>query len=131
MKRISSRAHGVLDYAVGALLILAPYLLGFADDEPARNAAWIVGGGALLYSLFTAYELSIAKLVPYRVHLGLDVAAGIFLAASPWLMNFADRIVAPHLIVGLLEIGVALMSRPAAAGLDDPHLPHTPAAASH
>ena len=131
MKHINSRAHGIIDYVVGAALILAPYLFGFANDEPARNAAWIVGGGALLYSLFTAYELSIAKIIPYRVHLGLDMAAGLFLAASPWLMNFADRIVAPHLVVGLLEIGVALMSRSAHSAGDDHHLPHTPPATSH
>ena len=131
MKHVNSRAHGVIDYVVGVALIIAPYLFGFADDEPARNAAWIVGGGSLLSSLFTAYELSIAKIIPYRVHLGLDVAAGIFLAASPWLMNFADRIVVPHLVVGLLEIGVALMSRSSVAGVDDHHLPHTPAATSH
>lgn len=131
MKRISSRAHGVLDYAAGALLIITPFLFGFADDEPARNAAWIVGAGAILYSLVTAYELSIAKLIPYRVHLGLDFAAGVFLVASPWLLNFADRVSAPHLILGLLEIGVVLMSRPAASSVDDHHLPHTPAAASH
>lgn len=131
MKRISSRTHGVLDYVVGLLLLIAPFLFGFADDEPARNSAWIVGAGTLLYSLVTAYELSIAKLVPYRVHLGLDLAAGLFLAASPWLLDFADRIAWPHVVVGLLEIGVALMSRPAASGADDHHLPHTPAPARH
>ena len=131
MKHVNSRAHGVIDYVVGVALIIAPYLFGFADDEPARNAAWIVGGGSLLYSLFTAYELSIAKIIPYRIHLGLDVAAGIFLAASPWLMSFADRVVVPHLVVGLLEIGVALMSRASVAGVDDHHLPHTPAATTH
>lgn len=130
MKRISSRAHGVLDYVVGVLLIIAPYLFGFADNEPARNAAWIVGGASLLYSLVTAYELSIAKLIPYRVHLGLDLVAGLFLALSPWLLNFADEVFAPHLIVGLLEIGAALMSRPASSA-DHPHLPHSPAAAGH
>lgn len=130
MKRIGSRAHGVLDYVVGVLLLLAPHLFGFADNEAARNVAWIVGGGALVYSLLTAYELSLAKLIPFRVHLGLDIAAGLFLAASPWLMNFADRVFAPHLIVGLLEIGVALMSRPASS-VDGHHLPHTPAATSH
>ena len=129
MKHINSRTHGILDYVVGAALLVAPYLFGFADNEPARNAAWIVGAGSLLYSLFTAYELSIAKLIPYRVHLGLDLVAGIFLAASPWLLNFADRVFVPHLVVGLLEIGVALLSRPAASGVDDHHLPHRPAAA--
>lgn len=131
MKHISSRSHGVLDYVVGALLLVAPFLFGFSEDEPARNAAWIVGAGSLLYSLVTAYELSIAKIIPYRIHLGLDLAAGVFLAASPWLMGFADRIFALHLIVGLLEIGVALLSRSAHSGAHDPHLPHTPAPASH
>ena len=131
MKHISSRTHATLDYVIGVVLIIAPYLFGFADDEPARNAAWIVGGGVLLYSLFTAYELSIAKLIPYRVHLGLDVISGLFLAASPWLMDFADRVVAPHLVVGVLEIGVALISLPALGGVDDRHLPRTPAATSH
>lgn len=131
MKNINSRTHGVLDYVVGVLLIVAPFLFGFADNEPARNAAWIVGAGSLLYSLITAYELSIAKLIPYRVHLGLDIAAGLFLAASPWLMGFDDRIVWPHVTVGLLEIAVAMMSRASLTSTDDHHLPHTPAAARH
>jgi len=131
MKHISSRSHGVLDYAAGVLLLVAPFLFGFADNEPARNAAWIVGASALIYSLLTAYELGVVKLIPYRVHLGLDIAAGIFLAASPWLMDFADYITWPHVTLGILEIGVALMSRPAGATADDHHLPHTPMAARH
>lgn len=126
MKRISSRAHGILDYVVGVLLILAPFLFGFADNPAARNVAWIVGAGSILYSLITAYELSIAKVIPYRIHLGLDIGAGAFLALSPWLFGFADRIVWPHLTVGLLEIGVALMSRSAASLTDDHHFPHIP-----
>ena len=48
MKHISSRSHGVLDYVVGVLLLIAPFLFGFADNEAARNAAWIVGAGTLL-----------------------------------------------------------------------------------
>ncbi len=130
MKRISSRTHGVLDYVVGVLLILAPFLFGFADNPAARNVAWFVGAGLLLYSLLTAYELSIAKLIPYRTHLGLDIGVGAFLALSPWLFGFADRIIWPHLVVGLAEIGVALMSRPVASLSDDHHFPHIPPAAA-
>ena len=130
MKRISSRTHGVLDYVVGVLLILAPFLFGFADNPAARNVAWFVGAGLLLYSLITAYELSIAKIIPYRIHLGLDLVAGVLLALSPWLFGFADRIVWPHLVVGLAEIGVALMSRSSASMTDDHHFPHIPPAAA-
>jgi hypothetical protein len=130
MKPIPSRVHGILDYVVGVLLLLAPSLFGFADNDAARNTAYIVGIGTLLYSVFTAYELGVVKIIPYRVHLGLDLVAGIFLALSPWLLDFADRIVWPHLLVGLLEIGVALLSR-AAATAKDPNFPHTSAAARH
>lgn len=132
MKTISSRSHGVLDYVVGVLLIVAPFLFGFADNEAARNAAWIVGAGTLLYSLVTAYELGLVKLIPYRVHLGIDLIAGIFLAASPWLLDFHERIVWPHLLVGILEIGVAAMSSGSSTSRSgDTPYPNSPAPARH
>ena len=46
-----------------------------------------------------------------KVHLSIDLLAGIFLAASPWLRGFSHRVMAPHLIFGLLEMGAALMTR--------------------
>ena len=35
----------------------------------------------------------------------------MLLAASPWLLGFADRVRVPHLVFGLLEIGVVLLSQ--------------------
>lgn len=111
MKVIPRNVHGVLDYAVGLLLILAPFLFGFADVEAARNVAIAVGVAALLYSLFTAYELGAVKAIPFQTHLWLDAASGLLLLVSPWLFGFADRIAWPHVVVGLLEIGAAFMTR--------------------
>ncbi|WP_299360179.1 SPW repeat protein [uncultured Paracoccus sp.] len=51
------------------------------------------------------------------VHLGVDVASGILLAVSPWLFGFADLIWWPHLLVGVMEIAVALMTRRDAGAL--------------
>ena len=62
-------------------------------------------------SLITDYELSLTKLIPMPVHLGVDAAGGLLLAASPWLFGFADRVYWPHLILGLVEIGAGLMTR--------------------
>jgi hypothetical protein len=110
MRFIPTQVHGVLDYLVGLALLAAPWLFGFADNETARWVTMAVGAMALLYSLITDYELSIAKVLPMSAHLALDALSGIFLAASPWLFGFSDEVWVPHVIVGLFEIGAALMT---------------------
>jgi SPW repeat len=111
MRFIPTRVHGMLDYASGLLLIVAPYLFGFADGTSAQYLPQVLGAGILLMSLITDYELSLTKLIPMPVHLGVDAAGGLLLAASPWLFGFADRVYWPHLILGLVEIGAGLMTR--------------------
>lgn len=108
---IPTRVHGVIDYVVGALLILAPYLLGFADGTAAHLTPVLLGVVVLISSLITKYELSVAKIIPMPVHLGLDIATGLLLAASPWLFGFADRVWLPHVVVGLAEIVIAAMTQ--------------------
>ena len=119
MRIIPTRLHGVLDYAMGALLIVAPYLLGFADGTAAQYVPQALGLATLLMSLVTDYELSIAQLIPMSIHLGVDIASGLLLALSPWLFGFADRVFWPHLILGIAEVGAALMTqtRPHGANL--------------
>jgi hypothetical protein len=110
MRFISTRTHGVLDYLMGVLLIVAPYLLGFADGSAAQWVPQILGAGAIVYSLLTNYEFGAVRLIPMPVHLMLDIGSGVLLAASPWLFGFADRVFWPHLILGLVEIGAGLMT---------------------
>jgi hypothetical protein len=112
MKFISSRAHGVLDYPVGFLLIIAPQLFGFSDVDAARNVSVAIGVSALVYSLLTSFELGLFKVIPFRVHLGLDLVSGVLLAASPWLFGFADETRAFHVTAGLLEVLAVLSTRP-------------------
>jgi hypothetical protein len=111
MKVISSRTHGVLDYLVGALLLVAPYLLGFATGGPKQWVPMAIGAATIAMSLITDYELSIARVIPLPVHLGADVLCGILLAASPWLFGFANEVYIPHVVVGIIEIVVPLLTR--------------------
>ena len=111
MKIISTRAHGVIDYLTGILLILAPWLFGFATGGVEQWLPQVLGAMIIGMSLLTRYELSIAKVIPLNVHLGVDMAGGALLAVSPWLFGFADIIWWPHLLVGLMEILVPLMTR--------------------
>lgn len=113
MRFISTRTHGVIDYLMGALLIVAPYILGFADGTAAQWIPQIIGVALIGAALLTDYEYGVMRMIPMPVHLFLDVAAGALLAISPWLFGFADRIFWPHLILGLLEVGAGLMTRTA------------------
>ncbi|MGG5887170.1 SPW repeat domain-containing protein [Falsiroseomonas sp. HC035] len=83
MRFIPTRIHGVLDYLMGALLIVVPYLLGFADGTAAQWVPQILGAGAIIYSLLTNYEHSAVRVIPMPMHLVLDTGSGVLLAASP------------------------------------------------
>ena|SRR5690554_1101211 len=110
MRFINSKTHGILDYLTGALLILAPWIFGFANGGPEQIIPILIGSAIILMSLFTDYEMSAVKLIPLSFHLGTDILAGLFLALSPWMFGFADVIFWPHLIVGILEMGAGLFT---------------------
>ena len=111
MRFISSRTHGILDYGTGLLLLVAPYLLGFANGGAAQYLPMAIGAAIIGMSLFTDYELSLSRVIPLSTHLMADVGSGLLLAASPWLFGFANRVFWPHLIVGLFEVAAGLMTR--------------------
>ncbi|WP_375262297.1 hypothetical protein [Palleronia sp.] len=108
---IDTKTHGIIDYLTGALLIIAPYLFGFATGGIEQWLPQILGAMTIVMSLLTNYELSVAKVIPLKVHLGVDIASGALLAVSPWLFGFADLIWWPHLFVGLMEIVVPLFTK--------------------
>jgi hypothetical protein len=111
MRFIPTKIHGYLDYIVGLLLIAAPWLFDFARGGAETWVPVILGAGAILYSLFTDYELGISRRLPMPTHLTLDLLSGVLLAASPWIFGFADYVYLPHLILGILEIGASLMTK--------------------
>jgi len=126
MRFIPTKIHGYLDYMMGVLLIAAPWLFDFAQGGAETWVPVILGAGAIIYSLMTNYELGATNAISMRTHLTLDLVSGILLAASPWLFGFADYVYAPHLVLGILEIGAALMTkREPARGAATKHRHHT------
>lgn len=110
MKLIDTKTHGYLDYFMGIFLIAAPYVFNLDKEGSESTVLYALGAAALVYSIITRYELGLIKIIPMKVHLLLDVLSGIFLAASPWLLGFADKVYLPHLILGIIEIGAGLMT---------------------
>ncbi len=110
MKLISTKIHGLLDYFGAVLLISLPWVFNFTLNHAQKNLPVVIGIIIIIYSLFTNYETGLVKLIPMKVHLVLDLVAGLILAASPWLFGFSHYFYLPHLISGLLIVLVCLLS---------------------
>jgi len=111
MQVIPTRVHGIVDYIVGALLIVAPWLFGFDHGGAETWVPVALGTTTIVYSLCTDYERGVLRLIPMEAHLGLDLANAVLLAASPWLFGFRALVWAPHVVIALIEICTVLLSQ--------------------
>ena len=117
MRMIPTRAHGMMDYLVGVLLIVSPWLFGFADESGTAKWTFIILGVVVIAtSLMTNYELGLMHVLPMHLHLWADALVGLVLALSPWIFGYADDTGTngwlPAVIIGIVELGTAAMSDP-------------------
>ena len=110
MRFLSTRVHGMMDYAMGILLLASPYLFGFATGGVKQWLPMALGLAMLGMSLLTRYELGAIRLIPMPAHLAVDGLSGALLAVSPWLFGFSGSVFLPHLVLGLMELGTSLMT---------------------
>lgn len=111
MRMIPTRIHGAIDYVMGAILILSPWLLGFATGGPAQWVPVMIGMVMIATAMLTRYELGVVPMLSMPAHLAIDGVAGLLLAFSPWLFGFAGVVFLPHLVLGLLEASGALLTQ--------------------
>jgi hypothetical protein len=114
MRFIPTKFHAPLDYIVGVALIAAPWIFQFSDVTAATVVSVVLGIGLIAYSLFSNYKLGVWKVAPMAVHNLFDIAAGAFLAASPWIFGFADEsanVWVPLVVVGLAAVFLGLTTK--------------------
>ena len=108
MRFIPTRFHGILDYIVGPLLIIAPWIFDFSDVSWATWTMVIAGVIILIQTILTDFEVGLVHKIPMKTHLMMDFGLGVILALSPWMFNFDDRVYMPHLIAGIFAILASL-----------------------
>ncbi|HUE95917.1 MAG TPA: SPW repeat protein [Longimicrobiaceae bacterium] len=107
--RLSTRVHGTFDLGIGVLLIVLPWFLGFGGSTAAWTAA-LVGVAVAANALLTDFELGRIRRIAIPVHLWIDGLLGVFLAVSPWLLQFDRTAWVPHVLVGVALAAAALLS---------------------
>ena len=105
--------HAILDYLWGVAHFAAPELLDYANDESATAYSKARGGGMVATSLMTRYELGLIRVIPFNIHLTLDLLGALAGLASPWLLGFDKNEKARNAAIGfsLFELGAVFLSK--------------------
>lgn len=111
---ISRAQHGILDWIYAPTLAALPNVAKFDNDSGPASAARIMAGAATVSTVFTRFEAGLVRVIPFKVHLGLDVAMSVFAVAAPWLLGFKDDARARNAFigVGLFGLAVGALTRP-------------------
>ena len=117
MRMIPTKMHAAMDYLVGIVLIISPWVFSFSDETTAGTWIAVLAGIAMIgMSAMTDYEGGLlTRAIPMRMHLMTDMVLGIFLAITPWLFGFADQGAnawLPFVVIGLGEIAAAAITDP-------------------
>jgi hypothetical protein len=99
---ISQPIHGAIEYAAGALFLLAPFAFDF--DGGSTAVSIIVGVLVIFIAAITNGPTSIVNSLPVSVHVVLDYALAAVLIAAPFLFGFSDE---TNPTVFFIVIGVA------------------------
>jgi VIT1/CCC1 family predicted Fe2+/Mn2+ transporter len=104
--------HGLIEYLAAALLIAAPFLLTF-DDDNATAVSIVVGVLILALTASTALPTGLIKSVPVQAHAMLDFAMAAVLIAAPFLFGFSDDDTATafFIVLGVLHLLLTIATR--------------------
>ena len=82
--------HGLVEYAVGVLFIVAPLLLDWKSDT-ATAISVVIGVLVLLVAATTVGPTGLIKQLPVAAHVMLDYLLAVALIAIPFVAGFSDE----------------------------------------
>jgi hypothetical protein len=111
---ITKTLHSYLDYPVALLLAGAPFLLGLGESNPL--ALWLsvaTGVAAFVLTILTDHKTGVIRVIPYSVHLAVDLAVGIVFMVAPFLLGFSGVDAWFYLANGATVLAVVSLHQPA------------------
>lgn len=103
-RSIGAVSHGILDYALGILLLAGPSVIGFAGVQ--ATWSYVFGGVLLAMAIVTRYPLGIIKTIGLGIHGFVELLLAISLIAAPWYGNFSRGVLSRnfYVMLGLLML---------------------------
>ena len=81
--------HAFLDYPVALSLMVAPFVLQLGSSNPL--ALWLAvatGAAAFILTFFTDHILGVIRILPYSLHLAVDLTVGVVFLLAPSVLGF-------------------------------------------
>jgi len=116
LRFVTRTIHAYLDYPVAIALMGLPFLLGLGESNPL--ALWlsvVTGVAALVLTVLTDHHLGLIRVLPYKLHLAVDLIVGLSFLAAPFIFGFAGLDAAFYLLNGAAVVAVISLSAPEGA----------------
>ncbi|NOD33248.1 MULTISPECIES: hypothetical protein [unclassified Ruegeria] len=113
LRFVTRSVHAYLDYPVAVALMTLPFLLGLGHSNPL--ALWLsvaTGVAAFVLTVLTDHHLGIWRVLPYKVHLAVDLLVGITFLFAPSILGFSGLDAAFYWLNGAAVVLVISLSAP-------------------
>jgi hypothetical protein len=81
--------HGLVEYGVGALGIVAPFLFSF-DNDVAKVVSILLGAAIIVHGFITEAPTGVTRRLPIASHVVLDYVTSLVFLIAPFLFGFND-----------------------------------------
>lgn len=88
MKKLSSKVHGIIDYAVIIFLWLSPTL--FALSSTTSLFTYVLGSIHLALTITTDFEMGLFRIVPLKIHGLIELFVSVALAVVAFVLGNID-----------------------------------------
>ena len=110
---ISMSVHVLIEYGIGILTILSPFLFSF-DDESAKIVAVLIGAGILVLAVVSDAPTGLARSLPTASHVVIDYVLGLLFLVAPFVFGFSGddtTATAYFIVLGVGYIVLAVLTR--------------------
>ncbi len=102
MKVISSKVHGILDYATVIFLLLSPTM--FDMQGSLAIFTYVLGCIHFLLTILTAFEVGLIKVIPFRLHGLIEIVVAIALVGAAFWFRSQDSGLGYHFYLALAVV---------------------------